>query len=640
MTTNPPKAEHDDGPLATWRDDGTLISGRFNDVYFSVEGGLAETQHVFLQGCDLPQRWQDRRVFTIGETGFGTGLNFLTTWQAFREAPGSCKRLHFISVEGYPLAVDDLAKALKPWPELAGLADALLAQYGPAEPGLYRYSFDDDRVLLTLVVGEAAEAFGKLEAKVDAWFLDGFSPARNPEMWRDEVMDQVARLSAPDAVAASFTVARAVRDRLEARGFTVEKAAGFGRKRDCLKAFRSGQRPSLRHPNGKVTVIGAGIAGACLAQVLAQRGLTVSVYDPHPDGAQSASYNPVGIVMPRLHLGEDPVAEFNRAAWRYATDWYGRLNSTGDWLDRCGVLQLARSAEEAERQQRLAAASNVVGRYGVWVDAAAAAEKVGEPVAFGGLWLPEAGWVSPAALCPHLLGHPSITVHQQAIGSLIQSGDGWQLLDNSGEVVGEAQTVVVANGLNSRVFDQLSWQPLRPKRGQLSLVEQTDPTQGPDCVVTFGSYLGPVINGRRALGATYDKWDDERPIAWPVPLGESDDKNLSALGEALPVLAAQVSLGGKARASLRATTPDHLPLAGAAPNAASLSDDLPGLFMLTGLGSTGLVTAPLCAAHIASALLGEPSPLTMATSAAVEPRRFLTRAAKRGTLDNLVSGGE
>ncbi|MEM6902145.1 MAG: bifunctional tRNA (5-methylaminomethyl-2-thiouridine)(34)-methyltransferase MnmD/FAD-dependent 5-carboxymethylaminomethyl-2-thiouridine(34) oxidoreductase MnmC [Pseudomonadota bacterium] len=635
MTDGPaPNARDNADPQAIWREDGTLLSGRFDDVYFSLQGGLEETRHVFMQGCGLPGRWQDRACFTIGETGFGTGLNFLAAWQAFRDQPGDCKQLHFVSFEGYPLAQADLAKALKPWPELAPLAEQLLAQYQPAEPGPYHYVFDDGRVTLTLIIGEAEVALNGLDAKIDAWFLDGFSPSRNPEMWRDAVMDQVQRLSADGAVAASFTVARDVRDRLEARGFTVEKAPGFGRKRDCLVAYRADERRTIRQKPQRAGVIGAGIAGAAIAHALAQRGLAVTVYDPNPDGSQAASYNPVGIVMPRLHLGDDPVAEFNRAAWRFAHDWYGRLNSRGDWLDRCGVLQLARSQEEADRLQRLAEAANVSGRRGEWLNSEAAAERVGEAVRHGGLWLPEAGWVSPAKLCQHLLDHPLIEVSAQTITGLETDGQCWQLATAGDEFAADA--VIVANGLNSRVFSQLAWQPLRPKRGQLSFVEQQDAGDGPDCAVTFGNYLGPVIDGKSALGATYDSWEDAQPITWPTPANESDEKNLAALAEALPVLAGRVSIAGEGRASLRATTPDHLPLAGAAPDIANFEYDLPGLFLLTGLGSTGLVTAPICAAQIVAEVFDEPRPLTQATGQAVAPRRFLARAAKRGTLDSLM----
>ena len=618
-----------------WRDDGTLISGHFDDVYFSQDGGLDETRHVFLAGCDLPGRWQDRARFTLAETGFGTGLNMLAAWQAFREASGQCQQLDLISVEAYPLTKSDLSRALSGWDELGDLRAQLLAQYPPLEEGFHRLVFDEGRVRLTLIFGEAAAMFSQLTARVDAWFLDGFSPAKNPEMWREAVMDQVARLSAPDAVAASFTVARAVRDRLAERGFVVEKAPGFGRKRQCLRATRTGPRRAVGHvpPTPSFAVIGAGIAGSAMAAALAVRGHGVTVIDPRPDLSHAASGNPIGIVMPRLHLGDNPVTAFNDSAWRFAKAWYGRLPPLDDRpaLNDCGVLQLARNADEAARFARLAARPHVAGRSGTLLDSGQAEFMTGEPAPFGGLWLPEAGWVQPARLCEALRDHSRVLLLQGAVATIERRGAGWVLKNTAGKAVASADVVIIANGLNSRQYNQATWQPLRPKRGQITeLTADDNPQKGPRCITTFGHYLSPVIDGRRVLGASYDHWDDAVPTQWPTPDPASDAANQVALATALPGLAARLTAVAAHRAALRATTPDHLPLAGAAPKADEPGASHDGLYLLTGLGSTGLVTAPLCAEVICAQLFDEPMPATHTTVEAMAPARFIERAVKRG----------
>ena len=190
-----------------WAQGQGPVSRRFGDVYFSAEDGLAETRHVFLGGCGLPEAWAGKGGFTIGETGFGSGLNFLAAWQSWRKTAPPGSRLHYVSVEGFPLSPADLKRVHEPWPELAELSQALLAVYPLPRPGFHRLLLDSGRVSLTLMLGEALNMLSSLEGRVDAWFLDGFAPSGNPDMWRPEVLDEIARLSAPDARLASFTVA-------------------------------------------------------------------------------------------------------------------------------------------------------------------------------------------------------------------------------------------------------------------------------------------------------------------------------------------------------------------------------------------------------------------------------------------------
>lgn len=229
-------------------------SDAFDDIYFSTEDGLAETRYVFIQRNSLAQRWpeHDRTFFTVGETGFGTGLNFLATWQAFRlykqqHPDGNTKQLHFISTEKYPLTPHDLQQALSSWPELAELGQLLTAAYHPTESGCLRLSFDQDTVILDLWLGDVLETLPELQIQedglVDAWFLDGFAPSKNPEMWCDALFQQLYRLGRPKSTLATFTCAGFVRRGLIAAGFLVEKCPGFGKKREML----TGQRPDPHH---------------------------------------------------------------------------------------------------------------------------------------------------------------------------------------------------------------------------------------------------------------------------------------------------------------------------------------------------------------------------------------------------------
>jgi len=207
-----------------------LRSQEFDDVYFSAEDGLAETRHVFLDGNGLPDFWEGREHFVIGETGFGTGLNFLAVWKLFREAAADGAKLHFISVEKFPLNAAQIDEALAHWEELCDLRGQLVVAYPTVCEGVFEHEFDD--VKLTIYFDDVVDGLGACDTQVDAWFLDGFRPSSNPEMWRGAVFEQVARLSRRGSRFATFTSAGFVRRGLEAVGFDVKKVSGFGRKRE------------------------------------------------------------------------------------------------------------------------------------------------------------------------------------------------------------------------------------------------------------------------------------------------------------------------------------------------------------------------------------------------------------------------
>ena len=206
-----------------WREGAVPVSTRFDDPYFSLQDGLAETRHVFLTGNGLPERFEPG--FHVAELGFGTGLNFLTCWSAWRDA-NMTGPLQFTSFEAFPMATDHMARALAAFPALSDVADQLVQVW---EPQSKTYDFDDAR--LTVVTGDARQQLPIWEGRADAWFLDGFSPAKNPELWEDTLMQAVADHTAPGGTVATYTAAGFVRRSLQAAGFDITRVPGFGRKR-------------------------------------------------------------------------------------------------------------------------------------------------------------------------------------------------------------------------------------------------------------------------------------------------------------------------------------------------------------------------------------------------------------------------
>src|SRR3954470_14142481 len=213
--------------------DGTLYSPAFGDIYHSAAGGLAQAQHVFLTGNGLPQRWRGRERFVVLETGFGFGLNFLATWRAWKEDPARPRRLHYVAVEKHPFTLPDLRSLHEAYPEVRAEAEALHAAWPALVSGAHRIELGD--VVLTLVFADVS-ILRELRLQADAVYLDGFAPAKNPEMWTHQVMRAISRLAAADATVPPWSVPAEVRHALEATGFAVEKRPGFGGKREMLVA--------------------------------------------------------------------------------------------------------------------------------------------------------------------------------------------------------------------------------------------------------------------------------------------------------------------------------------------------------------------------------------------------------------------
>lgn len=589
--------------------DGVPYSAAYGDIYHSADGGAGQARHVFLHGCDLPHRWAGRDSFVVLETGFGTGLNFLTTWAAWRDDPQRPARLHFLSVEKHPFCADDLARLHALWPEFSALSDELLANWPTLTPGFHRIALDGGRVQLTLMLGDAHDCLPQVQAGVDAFYLDGFAPDCNADLWQPRLFDALAKLARPGAVAATYTVAAAVRQGLTQAGFACEKRAGFGRKRHCLSAHHAGrpQRVVSAVPQ-RVAVIGAGVAGAAVAHALAARGLSATVFERADAPAQAASGNPVAVFRPLISRDDSLSSRLTRAAFLHDLRTWVALDGI-EW-SRCGVLHLAKDADAATKQQQALADSAPPADYARWVELAEARELANWPVAAPGAFYPAAGWVVPGSLCRAWLDHPAIQLKTSSAVACVQAvASGWQVLGDDGAVLAEADAVVLANARDAlNLVPDQPW-PLSTVRGQITQLP-------PGClpairrVIAREGYVAPG-GGRLLVGATYEHDDDD--IA---PRTASDMANLARLEAILPGAGERLAGGEvKGRASLRATLPDRLPIVGAV-------SGQPGLFVAAGYASRGVVWAGLLGEALADLLTQQPLPLEAELMRAISPQRF------------------
>ncbi|MEZ1321167.1 bifunctional tRNA (5-methylaminomethyl-2-thiouridine)(34)-methyltransferase MnmD/FAD-dependent 5-carboxymethylaminomethyl-2-thiouridine(34) oxidoreductase MnmC [Pseudomonas fluorescens] len=647
-----------------WDDLGRPRSRVFDDVYFSDKSGLDETRYVFLEQNRLAERFTalpaDGRL-VIGETGFGTGLNFLCAWQLFEQHAVAGARLHFVSVEKYPLSPADLKRALALWPELKPLADQLLTHYVAIHQGFQRITLANGRVTLTLLIGDALEQLPQLDAQIDAWFLDGFAPAKNPDMWTAELFVELARLAAPGSTISTFTSTGWVRRLLNAAGFKMKRTPGIGHKWEILRGEFLGwpaevappvpdkpwfARPAPTVGERRALVIGAGLAGCATASSLAARGWQVTLLERHAAVAQEASGNPQGVLYLKLSAHGTALSQLIVSGFGYTRRLLETLQRGTDW-DDCGVLQLAFNAKEAERHAQLAEAfpEDLLQ----WLDQPQAQARAGVGVSHGGLYYPEAGWVHPPALCQAQAAQPNIELlsHCQAL-QLRKVDDQWQALDGE-RLLASAPVVVLAGAAEIKRFAQSAELPLKRIRGQITRLAETTASQALSTVVCAEGYVAPARLGEHTLGASFDFNSDDLTPTTAEHVG-----NLAMLEEISTDLVARLHVSEQpvenlqGRAAFRCTSPDYLPIVGPLADReafldayAALSKDarqvpdiacpwLDGLYINSGHGSRGLITAPLSGELLAAWLDNEPLPLPRSVAEACHPNRFALRQLIRG----------
>ena len=629
-------------------DRGVPMSAEYDDIYHPQSGALAQAAHVFLAGNGLPGRWRGRESFVILETGFGLGNNFLATWQAWRDDPQRCARLVFVSIEKHPLTRLDLA-AIHRTSALPELAGALQAAWPPLTPNLHELSFDDGRVRLLLALGDVQAWLPELVAEVDAYYLDGFAPAGNPRMWDERVCKALGRSAAAGATLATWSAARAVRDRLTSAGFEARLAPGRGGKRDITLATyaphytprRAVARVSAGAGSGPrhALIVGGGLAGCAAAWALAAQGWSSTLVERRPQLAAEASGNPAGLFHGIVNAHDGVHARFNRAAAlaarqavRIAIDRHGARGSTD------GLLRLEATLDAPAMRARLRQLG-LPADYVRALDAAEAGELAGIALTRPAWFYPGGGWVEPAALARAYLERAGERVtcrHGVGVDALRRGGAGWGLLDAEGAVIAEAATIVLANAHDAlRLLDAPAW-PIDRVRGQLTLLDPAVlPQPLPRLPIAGAGYLLPPVDGQAIFGATAQVGDDDPAVR------DADHRiNLAQL-ERLTGRPAVVDVDAlRGRTAWRCSSRDRLPVIGAVPDAlaartATRLDQprfvprTPGLYVCTALGSRGITWSALGARLLAATIAGAPLPLEASLVDAVDPARFVSRQVRR-----------
>lgn len=641
----------DNEPLS-WRD-GIPYSSRFNDIYFSNAGGLEESKHVFLGLNNLPTRWRDGNSFSICELGFGTGLNFLLSAQCWQESSAPDQLLHYVCIEKFPLSTTDLEAALKQWPELSPLASRLLGTYPALVAGTHRLSFPEWRINLTLHFGEALEVLKKESHQFDAWYLDGFSPAKNNDLWSKEICQEMARLSHPETTVATYSVASAVRENLADSGFKVEKVPGYGQKKESLQGQYSLPRelnhndsspPWFRLPNanrtrGRVLVIGAGLAGTAAAFSLSRRGFEVLIIEAETEIAQHASGNLQGSAVPYLSAEPTKMSAFYLQGLSLAAAHLRFLNSkvSSPLWHECGALQLP-SSERLERLCDTIAAADLNRNFVRVVNQTEASALSGITLKSSAIYFPRGGYALPQKVCAANINASGRTqlIKSSAVKRLEKIGENWRAICAKGTTIAEAEIVVVANGSSASDFEQLNWLPTERVRGQLIELTANATSSKLKTVLCYDGYLFPEFEGHQVLGATFEHGDFSAAI--------NEDHNNTLLNR----LAHWADLfpldtKGDARVSFRVSSHDRFPYIGAVPEREFFLKEyvdfkrgfppqrykaarhIPGLYVSASHGSRGIISTHVAGEILAALICGEPQPVNRELVDAVNPARAIMR---------------
>ncbi|MBV7298599.1 bifunctional tRNA (5-methylaminomethyl-2-thiouridine)(34)-methyltransferase MnmD/FAD-dependent 5-carboxymethylaminomethyl-2-thiouridine(34) oxidoreductase MnmC [Enterovibrio paralichthyis] len=661
-----PKIEH---AQIHWNEAGTPVSDNFDDVYFSNANGLEETRYVFLQQNQLPERWLDfpRDRFVIAETGFGTGLNFLAVWQWFakfrEENPqATVNQLHFISFEKFPVTQSDLEKAHAAWPELAEFAAGLREHYPAAVPGCHRLVLADGMITLDLWFGDIKDSMPQVwtpdDGIVDCWFLDGFAPSKNPEMWSQSLFDGMARLAKQDCTVATFTAAGFVRRGLIEAGFAMKKTKGFGTKRDMIvgtmaeRANAKQQVPWYKRTSPAdskdIAIIGGGVASAALAMSLVRRGRAVTLYCEHDKPGLAASGNRQGAVYPLLNGSDDALSRFFAPAFLFARQFIEQAEKTTAFdHDLCGVTQIGWDEKSADKLAKM-----LKGGFPDALIHAVSKEEAealtGIETGHGGVTYPLGGWLCPQQLTQGLIANAQqtglLTCHYNTeVMALERSNDQWTL-KTAQESFNHA-TVVVANGHKFTQFEQTAPIPAYPVRGQVSHINTTETLKQLKTVLCYDGYLTPINpkNDTHCIGASYSRND----VSMDFRMDDQAD-NKQRLVDCIPAeWPKEIDTDhGAGRVGIRCASRDHLPYAGDVCDFDALTsvysdlrekkDDAadvpvyPNLYSLLALGSRGLTSAPILGELMASQLCGHPLPLPVDVLNALHPGRMWVRKLLKG----------
>ncbi len=642
-----------------WRD-GQPYSSLFDDIYYSSDenesvSGESEFKHVFFKNNGLPERWDSGKDFVIAELGFGSGLNCVLTireWLKHCEVSNSNKTLHYIAIEKHPLSAETITELMSRYPELRGYSDELVENYPPAVEATHRRSLFDNRVVIHFKFMDVADALDDDGLEVDAWYLDGFSPAKNPAMWSEKLFALIVSNSRNGATCSTYTAAGFVKRNMQKAGLKTDKVKGFGKKREMLVArladavtgnketqpFRYRDKPWFQRPARldvsirTATIIGAGIAGLSLAYSLVQRGWSVTVVDKHGGLAKGASSNPAPIVYPRLSVNNDIDMMFYTSSYCHALHVLNKLQKTSKqqfWFGG-GLLQSVDEKRLNKILDEFHFNEDYISKTGVTPDGEVTVDYV------------TAGVVLPAILCDVLKDEcaANLKIIKADIDEVRLCGKKWCCFSDAESILDD-EVLIVANGTEINELGLPLEFPVEAVRGQVAVLSENQASSQIKKTRNAAVHITPAIDGKHYLGATYDRGSN-------ITTATQEDSKvlLQSLNNIYPEMFSDDDCCD-AWVGFRTISKDRVPIVGAIPDVSFYDEEyadirhgsntriyrgaayLDGLYISAAHGSRGFTSSFLSAEIVASLIDGTPMPVSKRVLDYLSPSRFVVNDLKR-----------
>ena len=507
--------------------------------------------------------------------------------------------MYYLSFEKSPFSKKDLLKVLSKYPSLSIQSEELVSKLPLNAKGLHRINFADGRINLSLVYGDLKETISELKnpfIKYDAWYLDGFSPGNNPEMWSKKIASCIAESSHSETTFATYSEAGVVKNNLERANFKLSKIKGFGDKRRMLTGKYQGKYKKATSRRKSIGIIGAGIAGCSLAKILANRGHKVIIFDKEEAPSCSASGNPLLVTYPRLSSHDSPYARFSLTAYLFSSKFYDDMK-TKFWK-KSGVLMLGFDENSKKRESDLCNARQDTALFEK-LTKKLASKKAGLLLNHGGLFFKDGGYINPKGICQDMVDHEGIQKNfNEEVQDLIQERDGFRFKTSKNEYI--LDQVCLCNAYMVEQFIEL--EGISKKRGQVSYISSSKTLENLNFPICAGGYLSPKFGDQHLIGSSYSK-------SYSIELSEKEhSENLKKMKI---ILKEGLELNG-GRVGFRTITKDRLPIAGF----------LNGIYINAGHGSRGSSSAPLCSEYIADLIDGTTLPIDSSVAEAIKPDRF------------------
>lgn len=641
-----------------WRDQNPL-SEEYDDIYYSTEDGFSETTHVFINGNSLINRWKNlTSSFSIAETGFGTGLNFLTTWyywsQYLSKNSDTNPWLHYVSIEKCPVHPEDIKKSYSKWDHLISFGNELLKKYPPAVPGFHYLKFPEFRLSLTLIWDDAHLALQNLKSKFNAWYLDGFNPNKNPELWNQEIIDLISFKTHSQGTLSTFTVARDIKNHLTKSGFSIEKKPGFGKKREMLTAklnqekTEEDKKPWFSYnqlnfsKEKKAIIIGSGLAGCHTTYALSQRNWEISLIDQENRIASHGSGNDIGILFPYLSSEWDYKTQFYLQSYLYQLSFLNDFDPDQKFHQSCGMIWLPRKARDLVRfkkiKENLSLPENILTDFNKENSQNLCHTQLNQD----GLYFPQGTWVKPKKLCQKLLDSTkSLKLFlNKKVEKVSYKNNQWLVFDQNSNLIDQAPTLILCQGFdNNLLFDY----PFMKVRGQISSTPKINQLKSLSKLLCYGGYTTPLIDHHHHMGATFQINEKTNQI-----LEDDHFQNIETLNYYLENkfdMNQIQNLSG--RVSFRNVTYDRFPVIGSVPSRDFFEDhyhDLhlgqfwknyplaeyaSGLYINSSHGSRGILSSCLGSELLAQLINKEPLSSSHHIIEKLHPARFMINEFKK-----------